>query len=80
MESLMKKLLDAGYPKMELRHSCTSLFVYCTPLVESVINEYCKENKVDRESFTMLFRDSYSGKMMYELYDKYNPNVLGTLQ
>lgn len=80
MESLMKRLINAGYPKTEMRHYCSSLFVYPSPLVEQVLDEYCKENEVMREDFVMQFYDSFSGKTMLELYDKYNPHLMGPLQ
>lgn len=78
--SLMKMLLDAGYPKTELRHYCSSLFVYPSELVNEVLNKYCEENGVHREDFIMMFYDSFSGKMMLELCDKYNPALMGSLQ
>lgn len=80
MESLMKKLLDAGYPKTELRHYCSSLFVHPSPLVEQVIDDYCHENDIDMKSFVTPFYDHWTGTTMLELYDKYNPGLMGTLQ
>ena len=80
MESLMKRLLDAGYPKTEMRHYCSSLFVYPSPLVERVLDEDCEKNAVTREDFVMQFYDSFSAKIMWELCAQYNPHLMGQLQ
>lgn len=41
-KTLMEMLIEAGYPKEEMDHHCSDLYVYVTPLTTKVIEEWCK--------------------------------------
>lgn len=40
-KTLMEMLIEAGYPKEEMDHYCSDLYVYVTPLTTKVIEEWC---------------------------------------
>ena len=40
MTELQKRLIEAGYPKTEMFHHETDLYVYATSLTKKVIDEY----------------------------------------
>lgn len=44
-KSLMQRLIDAGYPKEDMDHHNSDLYVYVTPLTTKIISEWCNENK-----------------------------------
>ena len=42
IKSLMQMLLDAGYPREEMYHHESDLYVYVTPLTTKVIEDWCE--------------------------------------
>ena len=73
MTELQKRLIEAGYPKKEMFHHETDLYVYATPLTKKVVDKWCKENNFNREWHCPIFKDQITGRYMYDCafqYDK----------
>lgn len=66
MTELQKRLVEAGYPKEEMFHHETDLYIYATSLTKKVIDEYCKENGFNREWHCPIFKDQITGCPMYD--------------
>ena len=43
MKTLKEMLIEAGYPKEEMDHHYSDLYVYVTPLTTKVIEEWCNK-------------------------------------
>lgn len=71
MKTLMEMFIDAGYPKEEIDHHASDLYVYVTPLTTKVIEEWCKVNNYRMEWHCPKFRDQITGKMMYDCAFQY---------
>lgn len=71
MKPLMQRLLDAGYPRDEMFHHESDLYVYATPLTASIIEEWCKENNYHASWCCPLFRDRITGRLMYDCAFQY---------
>nr|DAN90651.1 MAG TPA: hypothetical protein [Bacteriophage sp.] len=65
-KTLMKMLIEAGYPESEMDHHESDLYVYVTPLTTKVIEEWCKENGYRKEWHCPTFKDQITGKIMYD--------------
>lgn len=63
---LMQRLLEAGYPRDEMDHHESDLYVYVTPLTTKVIEQWCREHEYDRTWHCPTFFDRESGKLMYD--------------
>lgn len=70
-KTLMQRLLDAGYPKEDIHHHCSDLYVYVTPLTTRVIEEYCKEHGYRKEWHSPIFTDQITGRKMYDCAFQY---------
>lgn len=70
---LMEKLVEAGYPREEMYHHCSDLYVFATPLTQRVINEWFKEQGYARDLFVSTFKDQITGKTMYDVAFQYAP-------
>ena len=68
---LMQRLLDAGYPKDEMYHHYSDLYVYATPLTKRVIEKWADENGYNRQHHCPLFRDQITGRPMYDCAFQY---------
>lgn len=73
---LMQMLLEAGYPREEIFHHYSDLYVYSTPLTERVIDEWCKLNKYSKEWHCPTFRDQITGRKMRDCAFQYIPELL----
>ena len=62
--TLMEKLEAAGYPREEMYHYESDLYVFLTPLTKRVIDEWFEENGLTRSLFVSTFRDQITGKPM----------------
>ena len=62
MTELMKRLVDAGYPKEEFFHHYSDLYIFATPLTQRVVNQWCKDNGYHRHLFVSTFRDQITGR------------------
>ncbi len=65
-KTLMEMLIEAGYPKEEMDHYYSDLYVYVTPLTTNVIEEWCKAHGYRMAWHCRTFKDQITGKMMYD--------------
>lgn len=78
-KSLMEMLEEAGYPREDMFHHRSDLYVYVTELTTRVIKEWCVAQGYDPElvrekSFLFsTFRDQVTGRMMYDIAFQYTP-------
>ncbi len=64
--TLMEKLIEAGYPKEKMDHHYSDLYVEVTPLTTKIINEWCQENRYDKNWHCPIFKDICTGNLMYD--------------
>lgn len=73
--SLMQRLIDAGYPREDIDHHESDLYVYVSPLTTNVIDEWLTDNGFrslkDNTLFVDKFRDQVTGRMMYDIAFQY---------
>ena len=73
--SLMRRLLDAGYPKEQIHHHCSDLYVFVTETTTKVLDEWLEDNGFKRlkdEPFLVgKFTDQITGKLMYDIAFQY---------
>lgn len=67
-KTLMEMLIEAGYPKEEMDHHDSDLYVYVTPLTTKVIEEWCKAHDYRMVWHYSLTQEQY--KTAKEMYDK----------
>ena len=78
-KSLIDLLLEAGYPKEEIHHHNSDLYIFATPLTTQVLEKWCDANGWNKElikekSFVFdKFKDQVTGRMMYEVAFQYLP-------
>lgn len=75
-ESLMERLLEAGYPPEDIAHHDSDLYIYVTPLTTKVIKEWMKDNNYTENLNGFLiqkFRDQITGRIMYDIAFQYIP-------
>lgn len=72
MTELQKRLVEVGYPKEEMFHHETDLYIYATPLTKKVVDKWCKENGFHREWHCHIFKDQITGRRMYDCAFQYN--------
>ena len=78
-KSLMEMLVQAGYPREDIHHYASDLYVYVTPLTTKVLEEWCKVNGwnsrlVKDKSFLFdVFTDNVTGRKMYDIAFQYIP-------
>ena len=73
MKTLYQMLLAVGYPESQMDHHESDLYIYQTPLTNSVIDQWCEVNGYRREAFVSQFRDQKTGRMMYDILLAYDP-------
>lgn len=71
--TLMEKFEAAGYPRKEMYHHESDLYVFLTPLTKRVIDEWFKEEGLTRSLFVSTFRDQITGESMYDVAFQYTP-------
>lgn len=69
--TLIEKLIGAGYPRKEMYHHCSDLYVFVTPETTKAINEWFKEQRMNKELFVSRFKDNVTGKPMYDIAFQY---------
>jgi len=69
---LMQRLLDAGYPREEMDHHESDLYVYVTPLTTKIIEQWCREHEYDRAWHCPTFYDNITGRLMYDCAFQYS--------
>ena len=78
-KSLMEMLVEADYPKEDIHHHNSDLYVYVTPLTTRVLEDWCKANgwKVrmvkEKSCIFDIFTDNITGRKMYDLAFQYLP-------
>ena len=65
-QPLMLRLLEAGYPRTEMYHHESDLYVYVTPVTSAVIRDWCREHGYSRTWHCPIFQDQITGKPMYD--------------
>ena len=65
-KTLKQMLLDAGYPKIEMFHHYSDLYVFVTPVTTRVIDEWCNEHGYTKNLHCPKFKDRITGKLMYD--------------
>lgn len=83
--SLINMLLQAGYPKENIFHHGSDLYIFATPLTTRVLEEWCVANGwnkclVKEEGFLFSkFKDQITGRFMYDAAFQYETleNLLG---
>lgn len=76
-KTLIEMLIEAGYPKEDIHHHDSDLYIFVTPLTTKVLEDWCKENGwntglVKKESLLFSkFRDNITGKKMYDIAFQY---------
>lgn len=68
---LMLRLLEAGYPRTEMYHHESDLYVFVTSVTTEVIKNWCRERGYSRAWHCPIFRDQVSGKPMYDCAFQY---------
>ena len=48
-KSLIDLLLEAGYPKEEIHHHNSDLYIFVTPLTTQVLEKWCDANEWNKE-------------------------------
>lgn len=70
-QPLMQRLLDAGYPREEMGHHESDLYVYVTSVTTQVVERWCKEHGYDRTWHCPTFYDQITGRKMYDCAFQY---------
>lgn len=65
--TLLEMLLNAGYPKDQVFHHYSDLYVFVTPTTKTVIEKWLKEKGLAKHLFVSTFSDQVTGKLMYEV-------------
>lgn len=73
--TLIEKLIEAGYPRKEMYHHCSDLYVFVTPETTKAINEWFKEQGYSKDLFVSRFKDNVTGKPMYDIAFQYYEEV-----
>ena len=74
-KSLMQRLLDAGYPKDQIFHHESDLYVFVTPMTTEVLDKWLEDNgwrKLKNDPFLVSkFKDQITGNQMYDIAFQY---------
>ena len=70
-KTLLQLLLDAGYPKEDMFHHCSDLYVFVTPVTTRVIEGWCKEHGYTKNWHCPMFKDQITGRQMYDCAFQY---------
>lgn len=69
--TLIEKLIEAGYPRDEMYHHYSDLYIFITPLTIRVVDEWFKEQGYNKDLFVSRFTDNVTGKPMYDIAFQY---------
>lgn len=72
---LIKRILDAGYPKSQMFHHYSDLYVFVTPLTTRIVEEWCKEHGYSRSWHCPKFKDLITGRPMYDCAFQFIPSI-----
>lgn len=68
---LMLRLLEAGYPRTQMYHYESDLYVFVTQVTTEVIKNWCKEHGYSLDWHCPIFRDQITGRQMYDCAFQY---------
>lgn len=68
---LMQMLLEAGYPRDQMFHHYSDLYVFATSLTNRIIDKWCEDNGYHRHLFCSKFKDNITGMPMYDVAFQY---------
>ena len=68
MKTLLQRFIDA---KIEFDHHESDLYVFVTPKSTKIIEEWCKENKYNKNWHCPIFKSQTDGKKMYDCAFQY---------
>lgn len=78
-KSLMQMLEEAGYPREEMFHHESDLYIFVTPLTKRVLEDWCEANRWNKrrligdDMMCSVFRDNITGRLMYDVAFQYIP-------
>lgn len=72
-KTLMETLIDAGYPREEMYHHCSDLYIFWTPTTVRIVNRWYKERGLNRALFVTSFEDQITGRLMLDCAFQYDP-------
>ena len=76
-KTLIEMLIEAGYPKDDIHHHESDLYIFVTPLTIRVLENWCKENRwhkclvKDESLLFSTFTDNVTGRKMYDVAFQY---------
>lgn len=78
--NLLQRLLDAGYPKEEVFHHESDLYIFVTEQTTAILDQWLQDNgwmNLKNDPFLMSeFKDRITGRRMYDIAFQYNPAVM----
>jgi len=71
-KTLMETLIDAGYPREEMYHHCSDLYIFWTPTTVQIVDRWYKERGLNRALFVKQFKDQITGRLMLDCVFQYD--------
>lgn len=71
-KTLMETLIDAGYPREEMYHHCSDLYIFWTPTTIQIVDRWYKERGLNRALFVKQFKDQITGRLMLACVFQYD--------
>ena len=71
-KTLMETLIDAGYPREEMYHHCSDLYIFWTPKTARIVDRWYKEHGLNRRLFVKPFKDQITGRPMLDCAFQYD--------
>ena len=76
VKGLMERLLDAGYPRHEMRHNGRDLLIPVTPMTSKAIDEWCAAFGYYKPALVRTYTDDKTHEEMYECaYQYFNEDL-----
>lgn len=72
-KTLMERLVEAGYPKEQMDHHYSDLYIDDTSLTRKLIDEWCRENGYVKQLFVKRFSDQITRRPMFDIAFQYDP-------
>lgn len=69
--TLIEMLIEAGYPKEEMYHHGTDLYIFATPITKRVTERWYKERGYNLHHNRSMFTDQVTGRPMYDCAFQY---------
>ena len=76
-KTLIELLIEAGYPKEQIHHHESDLYIFVTPLTTKVLKDWCEQNGwdirlIEKENLMYsTFTDNITGEKMYDIAFQY---------